>query len=102
MKIFVDNTERFDALEETLNLFNITPAGNKTVIKMALPIVDIHGVWHCNMSEFQLRLPWKVEYTSAFNRGMPFLAFFNRACLLPQVIIVITLRKRSCPCNYVL
>ena len=88
MKIFVDNTERFDALEGTLNLFNITPAGDKTVIKMALPIVDIHGVWHCNMSEFQLRLPWKVEYTSAFNRGMPFLAFFN----VPFIISL----KRGC------
>lgn len=96
MKIFVDNTERFDAIEETLNLFNITPAGNKTVIKMALPIVDIHGVWHCNMSEFQLRLPWKVEYTSAFNRGMPFLAFFNRARELRCSVATDNLRDDTC------
>ncbi|MBR7107475.1 MAG: alpha-galactosidase [Lentisphaeria bacterium] len=79
MKVFVNSTECFEAQENLLNHFPITPAGDKTVIKMALPIVDLHGVWHCNASEYQLRLPWKVEYTSALNRGMPYLAFFNRS-----------------------
>ena len=67
----------YDAFNGVVNTFSITPEAGKTVITMAIPMVDIHGFWHCNMNTSQLQLMWKVDFTSAFNRGMPYLAFFN-------------------------
>lgn len=80
MKVFVDSRALFDAVDGVLNTFEITPRSDAgTVVKFALPMVDIHGIWRCNASEFQLRLPWKVEFSSAINHGMPYLAFYNSA-----------------------
>ena len=86
MKISVFSNElcfaEFFAGEYLNSKFKITPQSGNTVIKMSLPLVDIHGVWRCNSSEFQLRLPWNVTFSCALNRGMPFLAFFNSARVL--------------------
>lgn len=78
VKVFSGTEQTFDALPGVLNSFEITPAGN-TVIKLSIPMVDIHGAWHCNISSYQLKLPWKLDFTSALNMGMPYLAFFNSA-----------------------
>ena len=80
MKIFVYNGQEhcFEAPEDRLTTFSISAGADGTLIKMSLPMVDIHGAWHCNMSQFQLQLPWKLQFSCAINSGMPYLAFFNR------------------------
>lgn len=78
IKVFSGKEQTFEAAPFTLNTFEIVPGGT-TTIRMSIPMVDIHGAWHCNMSSYQLRLPWKLEYNCAFNSGMPYLAFFNIA-----------------------
>ena len=78
IKVFSGKEQTFEAAPFTLNTFEIVPGGT-TTIRMSIPMVYIHGAWHCNMSSYQLRLPWKLEYNCAFNSGMPYLAFFNIA-----------------------
>ena len=67
----------YDAFDGVINTFKITPDGNSTVIKLAVPIIDVQGFWHCNLMNYQLQLPWNINFTSAINRCMPYLAFFN-------------------------
>ena len=78
VNVFSGKEQTFDALPGMLNSFEIMPSGS-TTIKMSIPMVDIHGAWHCNMSSFQLKLPWKLDFNCALNQGMPYLAFFNSA-----------------------
>ena len=72
----------YSAYTGVLNTFKIEPIFSKTIIKFSLPMVDIHGLWYCNASDFQLRLPWRLKFSSALNHGMPFLAFFNSERML--------------------
>ncbi len=76
----------YNAYNGVVNTFKIEPVFSKTIIKMALPMIDVQGLWHCNASDFQLRLPWRLKFSSGFNHGMPFLAFFNAERMLRYAV----------------
>ena len=79
--VYCNNTlvETFEAVPECCQSFKITPSTANTVIKIAIPMVDIHGFWYCNSSDYRTQMTWNLNFTSALNHGMPFLAFFNMA-----------------------
>lgn len=82
MKITVNvstgnESKTYDAFNGVVNTFNITPESDKTVVTLAVPMVDIHGFWHCCANTSQLQLMWNVNFTSAFNRYIPYFALFN-------------------------
>lgn len=72
--------ETFESTPGTLQSFKIVPvSGSNTVIKLAIPLIDIHSFWHCNCNEFHVQLVWRLNFTCALNHNMPYLAFFNLA-----------------------
>lgn len=69
--------KKIDAFNGIVNTFSITPESDSTVIRLSIPIIDIQGFWHCNLNNSLPQLPWNINFSSAFNHGMPYLAFFN-------------------------
>ena len=72
--------ETFESTPGTLQSFKIVPvSGSNTVIKLAIPLIDIHSFWYSNCNEFHVQLVWRLNFTCALNHNMPYLAFFNLA-----------------------
>ena len=57
----------------------LAAAGDRITLKFALPILDVHGYWTPDLHYPAMQLPWGLDFTSAANRYMPFVVWYNLA-----------------------
>ena len=55
----------------------IAKAGKKLILKMEVPLLDVHGYWAPHLTRPVMQQHWVIEFSCAAHRNYPYLSFFN-------------------------